>query len=68
MTQPARNLSQPTQTSPEPRGRPSAQPAQKSALREYGEAIVIAVILAVVIRTFLIQAYKIPSGSMEPST
>ena len=31
------------------------------------EAIVIAFILAIVLRTFLVQAYKIPSGSMEPT-
>jgi signal peptidase I len=37
----------------------------KSAFREYGESIVIAVILALVIRTFVVQAFKIPSGSME---
>jgi signal peptidase I len=40
---------------------------QKSALREYAEAFGIAVILAVVLRAFFIQAYKIPSGSMEPT-
>ncbi|MBU0513425.1 MAG: signal peptidase I, partial [Proteobacteria bacterium] len=39
----------------------------KSAWREWIEAIVIAVILALFIRTFLVQAYKIPSGSMEPT-
>jgi signal peptidase I len=38
-----------------------------SELREWTEAIVIAFILAIVLRTFLIQAYKIPSGSMEPT-
>jgi len=37
----------------------------KSVLREYAEAIVIAVILAVFIRTFVVQAFKIPSGSMK---
>lgn len=39
----------------------------KSATREYGEALILAVILALIIRTFIIQAYKIPSGSMEPT-
>jgi signal peptidase I len=39
----------------------------KSAWREWGEAIVIAIILAFFIRTFMVQAYKIPSGSMEPT-
>ena len=38
-----------------------------SELREWSEAIFIAFILAIVLRTFLIQAYKIPSGSMEPT-
>ena len=39
----------------------------KSVVREYGEAFGIAIVLALVIRTFFIQAYKIPSGSMEPT-
>jgi len=37
---------------------------RKSAVREYAEAIVIALVLALFIRTFLVQAFKIPSGSM----
>jgi signal peptidase I len=41
--------------------------AQKSAIQEYAEAFGIAVILAVVLRAFFVQAYKIPSGSMEPT-
>uniref|UniRef100_UPI00405796F0 signal peptidase I n=1 Tax=Candidatus Electronema sp. TaxID=2698783 RepID=UPI00405796F0 len=36
----------------------------KSTVREYIEAIVIAVLLALFIRTFIVQAFKIPSGSM----
>ena len=36
----------------------------KSLVREYGEAIVIAVVLALVIRTVVVQAFTIPSGSM----
>jgi signal peptidase I len=39
----------------------------KSVLREYAEAIIIAVLLALVIRTFVVQAFKIPSGSMLPT-
>ncbi|MDH5526852.1 MAG: signal peptidase I [Nitrospirota bacterium] len=35
-----------------------------SRVREYAEAIAIAVVLALVIRTYVVQAYKIPSGSM----
>ncbi|RMH37550.1 MAG: signal peptidase I [Nitrospirae bacterium] len=41
--------------------------SQKSVLREYAEAIVIAVVLALVIRVFVVQAFKIPSGSMIPT-
>ncbi|ABC78086.1 signal peptidase I [Syntrophus aciditrophicus] len=40
---------------------------RKSKLQEYIEAIVIALIVAFFIRTFVIQAYKIPSGSMKPT-
>ena len=38
---------------------------KKSTMREYFESIVIAVILALFIRTFVVQAFKIPTGSME---
>ena len=38
---------------------------KKSTAREYFESIVIAVILALFIRTFIVQAFKIPTGSME---
>lgn len=41
--------------------------APKSGLRENIEAIVIAILLALVIRTFIVQAFKIPSGSMLPT-
>src|SRR5439155_610171 len=34
---------------------------------EYGEAILLAIILALFIRTFVVQAFKIPSGSMVPT-
>ncbi len=40
---------------------------QKSTAREYFESIVVAVILALFIRTFAVQAFKIPTGSMEPN-
>ncbi|MBF0522386.1 MAG: signal peptidase I [Candidatus Omnitrophica bacterium] len=39
----------------------------KSEIREWVESILIAFILAMVIRTFFIQAFKIPSGSMRPT-
>jgi len=38
--------------------------SRKSVAWEYIQAIIIAVILAFIIRRFVIQAYKIPSGSM----
>ena len=38
---------------------------RKSTIREYFESIVIAVILALFVRTWVVQAFKIPTGSME---
>ncbi len=38
---------------------------EKSALRENVESIIIAIILAIIMRQFVVQAFKIPSGSME---
>ena len=37
----------------------------KSKSREYIEAILIAVVMALIFRQFIIQAFRIPSGSME---
>ena len=34
--------------------------SKKSLIREYGEALLVALVLAFVIRTFVVQAYKIP--------
>lgn len=60
---------------PEPgvREKPAAAPQpgtaaarfKKSVAREYLESVVVAVILALFIRTFVVQAFKIPTGSME---
>jgi signal peptidase I len=44
---------------------PSAPTFKKSVAREYLESVVIAILLALFIRTFIVQAFKIPSGSME---
>ncbi len=49
------------------KGRQSREIRKKSVLREYLEAGIIAVLLALFIRAFVIQAYKIPSGSMVPT-
>jgi signal peptidase I len=38
---------------------------KKSWFRETAEALLVAAILALIIRTFVVQAFKIPSGSME---
>jgi signal peptidase I len=38
---------------------------KKSVIREWAESIVIAFILAMIIRTFVVQAFKIPTGSMR---
>lgn len=38
---------------------------EKGKLQEYTESLLIAVIAALIIRTFFIQAFKIPTGSME---
>jgi signal peptidase I len=40
---------------------------KRSVFREYFESLVIAVIMALFVRTFVFQAFKIPSGSMEPN-
>lgn len=39
----------------------------KSKWREYGESLLIAAIIAFFVRSFFVQAFKIPSGSMEPT-
>ena len=38
---------------------------RKSSIRENIEAVLVAVLLALFIRTFAVQAFKIPSGSMK---
>ena len=40
---------------------------QKSTLREYFESILVAVVLALFVRTFVFQAFKTPTGSMKPN-
>ncbi|MGH7818215.1 MAG: signal peptidase I [Candidatus Binatia bacterium] len=56
-------------TSPRP-PRPARSAAEapererKSLFREYGQALLVALVLALFIRSFIVQAFKIPSGSM----
>jgi signal peptidase I len=45
--------------------RPRARVRAKSAVREYLEAIVLAVVLTIVIRGLVVQAFRIPTSSME---
>jgi signal peptidase I len=40
---------------------------KKSKTREYIESLIIAALIALFVRSFVIQAYRIPSGSMEPT-
>lgn len=48
-------------------GKDNVHKKKKSGLRENIEAILVAILLALFIRTFIIQAFKIPSGSMKPT-
>jgi signal peptidase I len=52
---------------PETARLPGIASRRKSVLREYGEAIIVAMLLAFAIRVFVVQAFKIPSGSMIPT-
>jgi len=40
---------------------------KKKFVKEYVEPIVIAILIALFIRAFIVQAFKIPSSSMEPT-
>lgn len=42
-----------------------ASSPRRSGVREYFESICIAVVLALFVRTFVFQAFKIPTGSMQ---
>ena len=39
----------------------------KAIVREYADSLLIAFVLAMIIRAFVVQAYKIPTGSMIPT-
>jgi signal peptidase I len=40
---------------------------RKGLAREYFESILVAVIIALIVRTFIVSAYRIPTGSMAPT-
>jgi signal peptidase I len=46
---------------------PTKVKSQRTVFQEYSEALVVAIILAIIIRAFFFQAFKIPSSSMEPT-
>ena len=45
----------------------SEETRKKSTLWEYAESIIIALVLGLVIPPLVVQAFKIPSESMEPT-
>jgi len=59
------SLQPPVSSDETSRQAPAPVVKRKSLIREYAESIIIAVLLALVIRTYLVQAFKIPSGSIE---
>lgn len=40
---------------------------KKSALRDWIESLIFALVLFLIIRTFVVQAFRIPTGSMRPT-
>lgn len=60
-------MSEPTEPQPGPAEAPANPTAKKESRREFFEAIFVALALALFIRTFIVQAFKIPSGSMIPT-
>jgi len=50
-----------------PEGGTEPVPGRESLFREYVEALLIAIVFAIFARTFVVQAFKIPSESMEPN-
>jgi signal peptidase I len=52
-------------TAKTPNSKTNSPTTKKSKLREYAESIIWALLIALFIRTFVVQAFVIPSGSME---
>jgi signal peptidase I len=59
------SASENNQVEPAPTAPTSPLKPLKSKSREWTESIIVALVLALIIRTFVVQAFKIPSGSME---
>ncbi|HOR28949.1 MAG TPA: S26 family signal peptidase, partial [Candidatus Sumerlaeota bacterium] len=63
----------PPRESPPPAADPAATPPAESEqgvlaiLREWGDALVVAFVLAMFIRVFMLELFKIPTGSMTPT-
>ena len=52
---------------PAPAAKDDAKKKPKSTMRSLGETAVILVVVVVVLRGFLLESFKIPSSSMEPT-
>ncbi len=69
MTEPARTTAPPPPGAHRPRpsapGSPAAPPKEESALREWTKSIAFAVVAWLILKTFLLEAFRIPSSSME---
>jgi signal peptidase I len=50
-----------------PASAPARPLAKRSSIAEYGESLLVTVLLALFGTTFIVQAFKIPSQSMEPT-
>lgn len=66
---PAEAQEAPEQDAPVAADGQAKKPAQKKkgVIREYAEAIVVALVLALILRAYVVEAFKIPSGSMIPT-
>ena len=45
----------------------SAEPAARAPWRDNLEAMTMAIVMALVLKIFVVEAYKIPTGSMQPT-
>jgi signal peptidase I len=57
----------PEQAAPSPPGRPTTRPSGRRALTGWAASLALALLLAFVIRTFVFQAFSIPTTSMVPT-